>query len=155
MEALSTSDLFILIAAGASVAIAAVAVGLSVVYYHLAGRLFRKTEEAVDEIENSVNQMYGALTKLSKRSESCAAEIEERVLQLQEVAEQICQDAKLFNKAAAPAIEQPQPPYNSFFDPQPRVEKAPLIEALNREPGQTNGNGLQQGVLRSLRRSTG
>ena len=76
MEGLTLSEIFTLIAAGASVAIAAVAIGLSVVYFPLANRLFRKTEETVGEIENSVNQMYGALTKLSKRSESSAAEIE-------------------------------------------------------------------------------
>ena len=101
MEALSLSELFTLIAAGTSTAIAAMAIGLSLVYFLLANRLFRRTEETVSEIENSVNQMYGALTKLSKRSESSAAEIEGRVLQLQEVAEQIGQDAEHLNRAAS------------------------------------------------------
>ena len=119
MEGLTLSEIFTLIAAGASVAIAAVAIGLSVVYFLLANRLFRKTEETVGEIENSVTQMYGALTKLSKRSESSAAEIEGRVLQLQEVAAQIGQDAQLLNNAASQAIE--QPPHQSFFNPQPSL----------------------------------
>ncbi len=141
MEALSTSDLFILIAAGASVAIAAVAVGLSVVYYHLASRLFRKTEEAVDEIENSVNQMYGALTKLSKRSEFCAAEIEGRVLQLQQVAEQIGQDAEHLNQAASQTSEQNQ--FQPFVDPQPSLESAPPREMLNGKRGKISGDSLQ------------
>ena len=65
MEGLSLSEIFTLIAAGASVAIAAVAIGLSVVYFFLANRLFRKTEETVDEIEKSVNQMYGAFRAFS------------------------------------------------------------------------------------------
>ena len=73
MGGLSMSESVTLFAAGASIAIAAVAIGLSVVYYLLASRLFQKTEEAVGEIEKSVYQMYGALTKLSKRSESSAS----------------------------------------------------------------------------------
>ena len=88
-----------LIAAGSSAAIAAIAIGLSLVYFLLAKRLFRRIEGAVDEHENSVNQMYAALTKLSKKSESSAAEIEVRVLQLQGIVEQIGQDAKLCNQA--------------------------------------------------------
>ncbi len=99
MEALSLSELFTLIAAGTSVAVAAIAIGLSLVYFLLANRLFRRTEVTVSEIETSVNQMYGELTKLSKRAESSATEIEGRVLQLQEVAEQIGQDAELINQA--------------------------------------------------------
>ena len=87
-----------LIAAGSSAAIAAIAIGLSLVYFLLAKRLFRRIEGAVDEHENSVNQMYAALTKLSMRSESTAAEIEGRVLQLQGVVEQIGRDAKLSTK---------------------------------------------------------
>ncbi len=98
MEALSLSEIFTLIAAGTSAAIAAIAIGLSLVYFLLANRLFRRTEETVSEIENSVNQMYAALSKLSMRSESTAAEIEGRVLQLQGVVEQISQDAKLSTK---------------------------------------------------------
>ncbi len=129
MGGLSLSEIFTLIAAGASVAIAAVAIGLSVVYFFLANRLFRKTEETVDEIEKSVNQMYGALTKLSKRSEFAAAEIEGRVLQLQEVAEQIGRDAQLLNNAASQALEQPS--YQSFFDHQPSIEKAPAKNGGN------------------------
>lgn len=129
MEGLSLSEIFTLIAAGASVAIAAVAIGLSVVYFFLANRLFRKTEETVDEIEKSVNQMYGALTKLSKRSEFAAAEIEGRVLQLQEVAEQIGRDAQLLNNAASQTLEQPS--YQSFFDHQPSIEKAPTKNGGN------------------------
>ena len=129
MEGLTLSEIFTLIAAGASVAIAAVAIGLSVVYFLLANRLFRKTEETVGEIENSVNQMYGALTKLSKRSESSAAEIEGRVLQLQEVAAQIGQDAQLLNNASSQAIE--QPPHQPFFYPQASLEMAPPSEVLN------------------------
>ena len=82
MEALSLSEIFTLVAAGASIAVAAVAIGLSLIYFLLANRLFRRTEVTVNEIENSVNQMYGALTKLSKRSESSASEIEGRVLEL-------------------------------------------------------------------------
>ncbi len=107
MESLSLAELFTLIAAGASVAIAAVAIGLSVVYFLLANRLFRRTEETVEEIENSVNQMYGALTKLSKRNEFSAAEIEGRVQQLQEVAKQIGHDAQLLNQTASQDREQP------------------------------------------------
>ncbi len=129
MEGLSLSEIFTLIAAGASVAIAAVAIGLSVVYFFLANRLFRKTEETVDEIEKSVNQMYGALTKLSKRSEFAAAEIEGRVLQLQEVAEQIGRDAQLLNNAASQTLEQAS--YQSFFDHQPSIEKAPAKNGGN------------------------
>ena len=98
MEALSLAELFTLIAASSSVAIALVAIVLSLVYFLLAKRLFRRIEEAVDGHENSVNQMYAALTKLSMRSESTAAEIEGRVLQLQAVVEQIGQDAKLSTK---------------------------------------------------------
>lgn len=141
MEGLTLSEIFTLIAAGASVAIAAVAIGLSVVYFLLANRLFRKTEETVGEIENSVNQMYGALTKLSKRSESSAAEIEGRVLQLQEVAAQIGQDAQLLNNAASQAIE--QPPQQSFFNPQPSLEMAPPSEVLNMRSVQSKGGSLQ------------
>ena len=89
------SELFTLIAAGSSVAIAAIAIGLSLFYFLLAKRLFRRTEAAVDEHENSVNQMYAALTVLSKKSEFSAGEIEGRVLQLQGVVEQIAHDAKL------------------------------------------------------------
>ncbi len=132
MEALSLSELFTLIAAGASVAIAAIAIGLSVVYFLLANRLFRKTEETVGEIENSVNQMYGALTKLSKKSESSAAEIEGRVLQLQEVAAQIGRDAQLLNNAASQNME--QPPQQSFFNPHPSFDASPS-EVLNGKPG--------------------
>ena len=120
MEALSLSELFTLIAAGTSVAIAAVAIGLSLVYFLLANRLFRRTEETVSEIENSVNQMYGALTKLSKRSDSSGAEIEGRVLQLQEVAEQIGQDAELLNQAASQPREQDQ--FQPLVNPQPSLE---------------------------------
>ena len=141
MEALSLAELFTLIAAGASVAIAAVAIGLSVVYFLLANRLFRKTEETVGEIENSVNQMYGALTKLSKRSESSAAEIEGRVLQLQEVAKQIGHDAQLLNQTASQTIE--QAPHQSFFSPHPSLERAPPSEVLNMKSAQTNGDSLQ------------
>ena len=144
MEALSLAELFTLIAAGASVAIAAVAIGLSVVYFLLANRLFRKTEETVGEIENSVNQMYGALTKLSKRSESSAAEIEGRVLQLQEVAARIGQDAQLLNEAASQTIE--QPPHQSFFNPQPSLESAPPSEVLNMKSAQTNGDSPQASI---------
>jgi len=134
METLSLSEIFTLIAAGASVAIAAVAIALSVVYFFMANRLFRKTEETVDEIEKSVNQMYGALTKLSKRSESSAAEIEGRVLQLQEVAEQIGQDARQLNNAASQAME--QAPHQPFFDLQPSLQRAPL----------NNGDSLQSRI---------
>ena len=144
MEGLTLSEIFTLIAAGASVAIAAVAIGLSVVYFLLANRLFRKTEETVGEIENSVNQMYGALTKLSKRSESSAAEIEGRVLQLQEVAVRIGQDAQLLNDAASQAIE--QPPHQSFFNPLPSLESAPPSEVLNMKPVPMNGDSLQASI---------
>ena len=144
MEALSLAEIFTLIAAGASAAIAAVAIGLSVVYFLLANRLFRKTEETVGEIENSVNQMYGALTKLSKRSESSAAEIEGRVLQLQEVAAQIGQDAQLLNDAASQTIE--QPPHQSFFNPHPSLESAPPSEVLNLKSAQTNGDSPQASI---------
>ncbi len=148
MEALSLAELFTLIAAGASVAIAAVAIGLSVVYFLLANRLFRKTEETVGEIENSVNQMYGALTKLSKRSESSAAEIEGRVLQLQEVAARIGQDAQLLNDAASQAIE--QPPHQSFFNPQPSLESAPPSEVLNVKSAQMNGDSIQASISTTI-----
>ncbi len=132
MEALSLAELFTLIAAGASVAIAAVAIGLSVVYFLLANRLFRKTKETVGEIENSVNQMYGALTKLSKRSESSAAEIEGRVLQLQEVAKQIGHDAQLLNQTASQDREQDQ--YQPLVI-QPSLESTPPRVVLNGKPG--------------------
>ncbi len=144
MEGLSLAELLTLIAAGASVAIAAVAIGLSVVYFLLANRLFRKTEETVGEIENSVNQMYGALTKLSKRSESSAAEIEGRVLQLQEVAAQIGQDAQLLNDAASQSIE--QPPHQSFFNPQPSLEIAPSGEVMNMGSAPMNGDSPQASI---------
>lgn len=144
MEGLTLAEIFTLIAAGASVAIAAVAIGLSVVYFLLANRLFRKTEETVGEIENSVNQMYGALTKLSKRSESSAAEIEGRVLQLQEVAAQIGQDAQLLNNAASQAIE--QPPHQSFFNPQPSFEMAPPSEVLDMKSVQSKRGSLQSKI---------
>ena len=108
MEALSLPELFTLIAAGASVAIAAVVIGLSVVYFLLANRLFRKTEETVEEIENSVNEMYGSVTKLYNRSESSAAEFQVNVLQLQEVAEHFGKDAELFKQAASQTREQDQ-----------------------------------------------
>ncbi len=148
MESLSLAELFTLIAAGASVAIAAVAIGLSVVYFLLANRLFRKTEETVGEIENSVNQMYGALTKLSKRSESSAAEIEGRVLQLQEVAARIGQDAQLLNDAASHAIE--QPPHQSFFSPQPSLESAPPSEVLNMQSAQMNEDRLEASISTNI-----
>ncbi len=140
MEALSLSELFTLIAAGTSAAIAAIAIGLSLVYFLLANRLFLRTEETVSEIENSVNQMYGALTKLSKRSESSAAEIEGRVLQLQEVAEQIGQDAELLNQAASQTREQDQfQPDN----PQPSLESVTPREMLNGKRGKMSGDRLQ------------
>ena len=148
MEGLSLVELLTLIAAGASIAIAAVAIGLSVVYFLLANRLFRKTEETVGEIENSVNQMYGALTKLSKRSESSAAEIEGRVLQLQEVAAQIGQDAQLLDDAASQTIE--QPPHQSFFNPQPSIEVAPTSEVLNMQSVQVNGDNPQPSISPKL-----
>ena len=88
------SEIFTLIAASFSAAIAVVAIVLSLVYFLLAKRLFRRIEEAVDGHENSVNQMYAALTKLSKKSESSAAEIEGRVLQLQGVVEEISHAAE-------------------------------------------------------------
>ena len=118
MDALSLSEIFTLVAAGASVAIAAVAIGLSVVYFLLANRMFRKTEKTVEEIEKSVNQMYGALTKLSKRSESSASEMEGRVLELQEVAKQIGKDAEHLNRTASKPSE--LKPILPFFSPQPR-----------------------------------
>ncbi len=148
MEGLTLAEIFTLIAAGASVAIAAVAIGLSVVYFLLANRLFRKTKETVGEIENSFNQMYGALTKLSKRSESSAAEIEGRVLQLQEVAAQIGQDAQLLNDAASQTIE--QPPHQSFFNPQPSLESAPPSEVLNVKSAQMNGDSPQTSISPEL-----
>ena len=141
MEALSLSELFTLIAAGASVAIAAVAIGLSLVYFILANRLFRKTEETVDEIEKSVNQMYGALTKLSKRSEFAATEIEDRVTQLKEIAEQIGEDAQLLNKAA---LQQKEPrPFQPFLNPQPSLERAPSNQVLNISPSKNGDDSLQ------------
>ena len=83
----------------------------------------------MDEIENSVNQMYGALTKLSKRSESSASEIEGRVLELQEVAKQIGRDAELLNQTAAhPSDLEPILP---FFSPHASLESAPTREVLN------------------------
>ena len=105
MESLSLSESFTLIAAGASVAIAAIAIGLSLVYLLLAKRLFRRIEGALDEHENSVNQMYGALTKLSKRSESSASEMKGRVLELQEMAKQIGKDAEHLNRTASKPSE--------------------------------------------------
>ena len=134
MEALSLSELFTLIAAGASVAIAAVAIGLSVVYFLLANRLFRKTKETVGEIENSFNQMYGALTKLSKRSESYASEIEGRVLQLQEVAKQIGHDAQLLNQTASQDRERDQ--YQPLVN-QHSLESTPFRVVLNGKPGKS------------------
>ena len=148
MDGLSLAELLTLIAAGASAAIAAVAIGLSVVYFLLANRLFRKTEETVGEIENSVNQMYGALTKLSKRSESSAAEIEGRVLQLQEVAAQIGQDAQLLNDAASQTIE--QPPHQSFFNPPSSLDIAPTSEVLDMKTAQVNGDSPQTSISPEL-----
>ena len=120
MEALSLSELFTLIAAGASVAIAAVAIGLSVVYFLLANRLFRKTEDRVEEIEKSVNEMYGTVTKLYNRSESSAAEFEGQVLQLQVVAEHFGKDAELFKEVASQTREQDQ--LQPHVNPQPSLE---------------------------------
>ena len=141
MEALSLSELFTLVAAGASVAIAAVAIGLSLVYFLLANRLFRKTENTVGEIENSVNQMYGALTKLSKRSEVAATEIEGRVIQLKEIADQIGRDAQILDKAASQPRE-PRPIQN-FINPQPSLERAPPRQVLHMKPGGISEDSLQ------------
>ena len=134
MEALFQSELLTLIAAGASIAVASVAIGLSVFFYFLANRMFRKTEGSVDQIENSVNQMYGALTKLSKRSDSAASAIEARVLQLQEVAEKIARDAQLLDTGASLVNE--EAPHESFFNPKPNFAPALPNEPLNMIPAQ-------------------
>ncbi len=81
----------------------------------------------MSEIENSVNQMYGALTKLSKRSESSAAEIEGRVLQLQQVAEQIGEDAELLNQASSQPRGQDQ--FQPIVNPQPSLERGFSLQA--------------------------
>ena len=142
MDALSLMEKFNLIAAGASVAIAAVAIGLSVVYFLLANRMFRKTEETVDEIENSVNEMYGAVTKLYNRSESSATEFEVHVLQLQEVAEHFGKDAELFKQAASQTREQDQ--FQPHVNPRSDLEITPPRVALN--PGKLSRDSLQDGT---------
>jgi len=144
MDALSLMEKFNLIAAGASVAIAAVAIGLSVVYFLLANRMFRKTEETVEEIENSVNEMYGAVTKLYNRSESSATEFEVHVLQLQEVAEHFGKDAELFKQAASQTREQDQ--LQPHVNPQPSLESTPPRVALNGKPGKMSRDSLQNGI---------
>ena len=144
MDALSLLETFNLIAAGASVAIAALAIGLSVVYFLLANRMFRKTEDTVDEIEKSVNEMYGAVTKLYNRSESSAAGFEGRVLQLQEVAENIGKDAELFKQAALQTREQDQ--FQPHVDPLPSLESTPPRVALNGKPAKMSGDSLQAGI---------
>ena len=82
----------------------------------------------------SVGALLKSKQQRPKRSESSAAEIEGRVLQLQEVAARIGQDAQLLNDAASQAIE--QPPHQSFFNPQPSLESAPPSEVLNMQPAQ-------------------
>ena len=141
MEALSMSELFTLVAAGASVAIAAVAIGLSLVYFLLANRLFRKTEDTIGEIENSVNQMYGALTKLSKRSEVAASDIEDRVNELRKVAAEMSEDAKIINKAATQPRE--VRPMQPFTPPQPSLERAPSKQVLNMKQERMTEDSLQ------------
>ena len=104
METGTLSEFFTLIAPGASVAIAAVAAVLSVAYFLLAKRLFNETVKAMDEIEKSVNQMYSAMIRLSKKSESPANEIEGRVLQFEGVAGHFGQDAEDLNNGSWQSI---------------------------------------------------
>ena len=144
MDALSLAEIFNLIAAGASVAIAAVAIGLSVVYFLLANRMFRKTEQTVEEIEKNVNEMYGAVTKLYNRSDSSAAEFEGRVLQLQEVAEHIGKDAELFKQAALQTREQIQS--QPHVNPEPSLESTTARVALNGKPGKMSKDSLPAGT---------
>ena len=144
MDALSLMEKFNLLAAGASVAIAAVAIGLSLVYFRRFNRMFHKTEERVEEMENSVNEMYGAVTKLFNRSESSAAEFEGQVLQLQEAAEHFGRDAELFKQAASQPREQDQ--LQPHVNPQPSLEGTPARVALNGKPGKMSKDGLQAGI---------
>ena len=103
MQEVSLSEFFTMIAPGVSISIAFVAVSLSMAFFLLANRLFRKTEASVSEIEKSVNQMYSAITKLSRRSESPAAEFDGGVLQFQEIAEHYSQDAETLNSGVSQA----------------------------------------------------
>ncbi len=144
MDALSLMEKFNLLAAGASVAVAAVAIGLSVVYFLRFNRMFRSTEDRVEEMEKSVNEMYGAVTKLYNRSESSAAEFEGHVLQLQEAAEHFGKDAELFKQAASQTREQDQ--LEPHVNPQPSLESAPPRVALNGKPGKMSREGLQNGI---------
>ena len=144
MEALSLMEKFNLLAAGASVAIAAVAIGLALAYFRRFNRMFHKTEERVEEMENSVNEMYGAVTKLFNRSESSAAEFQVHVLQLQEVAEHFGKDAELFKQAASQTGEQDQ--LQPHVNPQPSLESTPPRVALNGKPGKMSRDSLQNGI---------
>ncbi len=144
MEALSLMEKFNLLAAGASVAVAAVAIGLSVVYFRRFKRMFRSTEDRVEEMEKSVNEMYGAVTKLYNRSESSATEFEVHVLQLQEVAEHFGKDAELFKEVASQTREQAQ--LQPHVDPQPSLESTPPRVALNGKPGKMSRDSVQNGI---------
>ncbi len=144
MDALSLMETFNLLAAGASVAVAAVAIGLSVVYFRRFNRMFRKTEDRVEEIEKSVNEMYSAVTKLYNRSESSAAEFEGQVIQLQEVAEHFGKDAELFKQTASQTREQDQ--LQPQVNPQLSLESAPPRVALNGKSGKMSKDSLQDGI---------
>ncbi len=144
MDALSLMETFNLLAAGASVTIAAVAIGFSVVYFRRFNRMFRKTEDRVEEIEKSVNEMYGAVTKLYNRSESTAVEFEGHVIQLQEAAEHFGKDAELFKQAATQTREQDQ--LQPHVNPQPSLESTPPRVALNGKPSKLSRDSLQEGI---------
>ena len=144
MDALSLMETFNLLAAGASVTIAAVAIGFSVVYFRRFNRMFRKTEDRVEEIEKSVNEMYDAVTKLYNRNESSAAEFEGHVLQLQEAAEHFGKDAELFKQAATQTREQDQ--LQPHVNPQPNLENTPTRVALNGKHGKMSRDSLQDGI---------
>ncbi len=106
--------------------------------------MFRKTEDRVEEIEKSVNEMYGAVTKLYNRSESSAAEFEGQVLQLQEVAEHFGKDAELFKQAASQTREQDQ--LQPHVNPQHTLESTLPRVALNGKPGKMSRDSLQNGI---------
>ncbi len=148
MDALSLMEKFNLLAAGASVAVAAVAIGLSVVYFRRFNRMFRRTEDRVEEMEKSVNEMYAAVTNLYNRSESSAAEFEGQVIQLQEVAEHFGKDAELFKQTASQTREQDQ--LQPQVNPQPSLESTPPKVALNGKSDKMSKDSLQ-GEISTIR----
>lgn len=87
IEVNSLLEILPLVSAGASIVIAAVAIGFSIIYYAMVIKAFRKAEEAASRSEKSVNQIYVMLTKLSHRTQDEASYLDERVSQLAALSE--------------------------------------------------------------------